>query len=593
MFFSLRSRLLAVFAVLLIFPFALLAFILSEASTTIIKTSIESSTTQTMEQFASHVTTLLKQVEDTGNQVMGSRMTQDWLAVQGSSELSSRDKVAAKQRVREFFSSYAVNNSNGISISAFTEETGGLWTQDRSYKTAAWYEEFTTVNKRWTIAHKDVDQPDEYMRSRSVNSFIFPLVQLQSFRSAGIIKVNYPTSLLRDTIGKITIGRTGRVILLTHDGQSVLNQDIDAEQSDLSAALSEIEIRYRDSNYGVFPLKQSGESRLFFYRKLPGQDWIIAGIVPERELYEQISYIRQTILIVSVVLLILAMLAAFWLSAGITKPLSRMARAMKYVQRGEFGQAEQLMPKVRDGHSEVDYVTAVFEQMTVRLRHLIETEFETNLSKRNAEYKALLLQINPHFYNNTLEIISGLAAMKREDLVMDATEALGKMMRYSLNLNTDLVKVSEEMAYIRDYLFILHLRHEVRLQVTIKEDPQAAQLVIAKFILQPIVENAVKYSLEKEGTAQIHIETAIRNECLLLTVTDNGIGMQPDLADDLRNGHRKGDLASVLNSEGHSIGLRNVLSRCRLMYGEAFDCILHSEPGEGTEISLCLPIVRS
>ena len=292
-------------------------------------------------------------------------------------------------------------------------------------------------------------------------------------------------------------------------------------------------------------------------------------------------------------LLFVAILVAFWLSAGITKPLSVMGRAMKHVERGEFHQAIQVMPKVGEGHSEVNYVTAVFKQMTHRLRYLIETEFETNLRRKNAEYKALLLQINPHFYNNTLEIISGLAAMKREDLVMDATEALGKMMRYSLNLGSDLVRVAEEMAYIRDYLFILHLRHEERLQVVTEEDPAAADFLIAKFIIQPLVENAVKYSLEKDGVARITLRTKLQVNKLLISVKDNGIGMSPYLVQNLLEELKSGDSVAILSTEGQSIGLRNVLSRCRLNYGEQFQLELHAKLGEGTELNLILPLIRS
>jgi two-component system sensor histidine kinase YesM len=583
----------AVFSVLLILPFSLLAYILSAESTDIIKASIESSTTQTIEQFASHVTTLLKQVEDTGNQAMSSRITQEWLAVLLNPDSTIPERVLSKQRLRDYFSSYAVNNSSGISISAFSEDAGGIWTQDQTYKNSGWFQAYITDNKRWTSAHKDIDQPDEFMRSRIVNSFIFPLVQLQSLRNAGFIKVNYPTSLLRDTIEKISIGKTGKVILLTHKGMSVLNQDISEYGDDWKIALQQVDAQYQEAESGVFPIRHGGVTNLFFFRKLPAQEWIIAGIVPERELYEKISHIRQTILFASVLLLLLAIAAAYWLSAGITKPLSAMARAMKYVQRGEFGQAVQFMPKVKNGHSEIGYVAGVFEQMTYRLRHLIEMEFETNLRRTNAEYKALLLQINPHFYNNTLEIISGLAAMKREDLVMDATEALGKMMRYSLKLKSDLVRLSEEMDYIRDYLFILHLRHEERLGVTVEEDPETGKLAIAKFILQPLVENAVKYSLEKEGVARVSIIADIRDERLRLIVRDNGIGMKPELVSDLLDEIRKGDSTAILSSEGQSIGLRNVLSRCRLMYGENFELGIHSVLGEGTAITLHLPIVRS
>ncbi|NOU91341.1 HAMP domain-containing protein [Paenibacillus sp. LMG 31460] len=593
MFFSLRSRLMAVFSILLILPFAALAYILSEEATKTIKASIESSTAQTIEQFASHVVTLLTQVEDTGNQVVSSRTTQEWLTVHLNPDNTIQERVLTKQRLREYFSSYAVNNSNGISISAFAEDAGGLWTQDRTYKNSEWFTAFMTEGKRWTTAHKDIDQSDEFMRARSINSFLFPLVQLQSLKNVGFIKVNYPTTLLRNAIEKIRVGKTGKVILLTSEGNSVLDQNISEHRDILRNGLEQIDKRFEEEISGIFPIKDKGSTNLLFFRKLPAQNWTIVGTVPEGELYEKITHIRQTMLLVTALLLILAMLTAFWLSAGITKPLSVMGKAMKHVQRGEFNQALHVMPRVREGHSEVGYVTGVFEQMTHRLRYLIETEFETNLRRKNAEYKALLLQINPHFYNNTLEIISGLAAMKREDLVMDATEALGKMMRYSLNMNSDLVRVAEEMSYIRDYLFILHLRHEERLQVVIEEDPAADDVLIAKFIIQPLVENAVKYSLEKAGVAQVTLRTLVQDERLLICVKDNGIGMSSELVQDLLAEIKTGDSVAILSSEGQSIGLRNVLSRCRLNYGEQFHLGLQSRLGEGTELTLYLPLLRS
>lgn len=583
----------AVFSVLLLLPFATLAYILSEEAAKTIKSSIEASTSQTIEQFASHVGTLLTQVEDTGNQVVSSRTTQDWLSVHLNPDSTIQERVLSKQRLREYFSSYAVNNSSGISISAFAEDAGGVWTQDKSYKNSVWFQAFITENKRWTAAHKDVDQSDEFMRVKSINSFIFPLVQLQSLRNMGFIKVNYPTTLLRNAIEKIHVGKTGKVILMTHDGHSVLDQNLSEDGDMLKKGLQQIDTRFNEDTSGIFPIDVMGETNLLFFRKLPAQNWTIIGSVPEAELYEKITHIRQTMLVVTFLLLFVAILVAFWLSAGITKPLSVMGRAMKHVERGEFHQALQVMPKVGEGHSEVNYVTAVFKQMTHRLRYLIETEFETNLRRKNAEYKALLLQINPHFYNNTLEIISGLAAMKREDLVMDATEALGKMMRYSLNLGSDLVRVAEEMAYIRDYLFILHLRHEERLQVVTEEDPAAADFLIAKFIIQPLVENAVKYSLEKDGVARITLRTKLMEDKLLISVKDNGIGMSPDLVQNLLEEFKSGDSVAILSTEGQSIGLRNVLSRCRLNYGEQFQLELQSKLGEGTELNLILPLIRS
>ncbi len=593
MFFSLRSRLMAAFSLLLIVPFITLVLVLSQESSKLIRQSIETSTSQTIEQFGSHVNTSMTQVEEIGNQVMSNRVTQEWITAQMSRESSVEERLLAKQKLLEYVSSYSINNSSGISIGVFSDFGGGVWTQDRTYLEQDWYARFIEEDKRWTKAHSDPDQADTIMKARLVNSYMLPLVQLQSFTKSGFVKINYPTSVLRDAIEKIRFGETGRAYLLASDGSSVLNQQLPEESvSILSAGLAEIKAAQSHATSGVFPIKREDDSYLLFYRYFEEQDWYVIGEVPEKELFVKIDQIRRTMLFISLILLMLIILVAFWLSYGITRPLTSMARAMKHVERGEFAQAFSMMPSVRTGHSEVGYVTRVFENMTTRLRYLIETEFETNLRRKNAEYKALLLQINPHFFNNTLEIISGLAAMKKNDVLMDATEALGQMMRYSLNLNSDLVKVKEEMNYIRDYLFILQLRYEERLHVEIEEDMAASQLMIAKFILQPIVENAVKYSLEESGVAKISLQVRTEQDRLHIAVADNGIGMDAALIAHLMGELSNADSVDILNSGGDSIGLRNVLARCRLYYGEQLKVSIESRRGEGTEIRISIPAVK-
>ncbi|RED56635.1 cache domain-containing sensor histidine kinase [Cohnella lupini] len=593
MLYSLRSRLMVAFSILLILPFVSLVYILTSESAKLIKNSLEVSAWQTIEQYASHVTTLMKQLEDIGNQVLGSSTTQTWLADLRNSEAQDREELLSKRRVRDFLSSYAVNNSNGISISLFTAAKGGLWTQDRTFEQQPWFLDFKERDVKWTGSHLDEDQPDERMRSRSVNGYLLPLVELQTLTGVGIIKVNYPTSVLKDPLDRIHFGETGRVFLLDVDGRSVLGQRLTGEEAILRNALQTNQVGKPERESGVFAVRNQGKPYLVFYRELPDQNWTIMGVVPERELYAKLNRIKETMLLVSGILLVIVLVVAFSLSKSVTNPLTRMARSMKLVKRGEFDEAIKQMPSTQRGHSEIGYVTGAFGQMTHRLKYLIETEYETNLRRKNAEYKALLLQINPHFYNNTLEIISGLAAMKRNDLVMDATEALGQMMRYSLDLSSDQVWVSEELAYIRDYLFILKLRYDDRLQVRIEEAPGARELKMPKFILQPLVENAVKYSLENGEKAHVELGAETRDGWLYLTITDNGIGMNGELAAELQRGLSGVDTTAILNTKGDSIGLRNVLARCRVQYGDAFEVHIASSPDSGTTITMRLPASRS
>lgn len=599
MLYSLRSRLMFAFSILLIIPFVSLVYILTSESAKLIKSSLEVSASQTIEQYASHVTTLMKQLEDMGYQVLSSSITQTWLADLRNGEVQE-EELLAKRRVRGFLSSYAVNNSNEISVSLFTTAKGGLWTQDLTYEQQPWFLDYKKRDVKWTGAHLDKDQPDESMRSRSVNGFILPLVELQTLTSEGIIKVNYPTSVLREPLDRIHFGETGRVFLLDAEGRSVLGQRLAGEDAILQEGRSKLAgIRQTDQEVeqeggsGVFAVRNQGEPYLVFYRELQDQNWTIMAVVPEGELYAKLTWIKETMLLVSGILLVIVLVVAFGLSKSVTKPLTRMARSMKLVKRGEFDEAIKQLSNTKLRHSEIDYVTGAFEQMTHRLKYLIETEYETNLRRKNAEYKALLLQINPHFYNNTLEIISGLAAMNRNDLVMDATEALGQMMRYSLDLSSDQVWVPEEFAYIRDYLFILKLRHDDRLEVRINEAPEASELRMPKFILQPLVENAVKYSLESGENSLVELGARAHDGWLYLTIADNGIGMSRELAADLQRGLSGPDTTAILYTKGNSIGLRNVLARCRVQYGEAFEVYIDTSPNSGTTITMRLPASRS
>lgn len=590
MFYSLRSRLILAFFLLLILPFTAAVYFMSSQSALLIRSMLESSALQTIDQYASRVTTLLRQIEDAGNQVLSSGITQEWLSAGLNGEDAQGARIPAKLELRRFFSSYAFNNSAIVSLSAFTGEEGGLWTLDRSYSASPWYRQYLAADTRWTLAHRDTDQPDENLGAIDVNSYIVPLVHLQLLRPAGIIKINYSTAQLLEDIDGIRLSRTGRTFLLDAAGSSVLNQDL----SDVGEVLRQGLARAHDSGElkGMLRIRQANGDYLLFFRKLPAQNWMILGEVPEKELYASITRARQAMLYVSLGLLIVAVLVAIWISVGITRPLGTLTEAIRHVKYGRFDQALKVMPDDTSKQSEVYYVLGSFQQMTGRLKYLIEMEFEQNLRRQNAEYKALLLQINPHFYTNTLEIISGLAALGREDLVMDATEALGKMMRYSLNMHSDLAQVGEEFSYIRDYAFILKLRHEDRLCISIEQDPAADHLRIVKFLLQPLVENAVKYSLEKEGPAVVSISSALSGDRLCLTVQDNGIGMSQELIGDIGANHEPNNMDGVLNAKGRSIGLRNVLARCRLYYGSRFQAAIEAELGTGTKITLELPAGR-
>lgn len=593
MFYSLRSRLTLTFVVLLVVPFMILVAVVTQISNSVIGRSIEGSTSQTMDQYASLVTTLTTQAEDVANQVLSNEITQQWISARMDAQLSTERSLSLDAELRKYLSSIALNHSSISSITIFNKNGTAVGIRDQSFRDPSflqtvWYRDFMRQGTRWVTAHLDPYQP-AYLTEESVNSLLFNLVQLSSFRKLGVLKVNVLTSSIQDPLDKIAFGEQGGVYLVDRDGEPVLRQRIPADMSFFKRALPTIAADKRSG--GKLTLDGKGGKHIVLYRKIKNADWLLVGEVPKYELFQKMSWVRHTMLWVGALLLVATTGAAFWLSSGIARPLSRLAGAMRSAERSGFKTttAHGLPAALPVPANEVGYVTQVFSSMMGRLGELIETEFKANLRRQDAEYKALLMQINPHFLYNTLEAIGSLSAQERSDEVIDVTEWLGQMLRYSLRADSDLVALKEELRYIRHYVSIMSVRFGDRLRVSIEEEEGLGEQQIVKFILQPLVENAIKFGAESGGEAVVTVRAGRRGRRLEIEVADNGPGIPPEVAEELARGIARSDLADVLSAGGSSIGLRNVLARCGLYYGRAFDAEIGRSPSGGASIKLLIP----
>lgn len=233
------------------------------------------------------------------------------------------------------------------------------------------------------------------------------------------------------------------------------------------------------------------------------------------------------------------------------------------------------------------YLLSAFKETIHRLDTLIKKDYESNIRRKDAEYKALLLQINPHFLNNTLEIISGLAAQGKNEDVVNISVYLGRMMSYSLNTQDQLVTLGQELDYIKNFTEILKMRYRNAITIEIEEDPHARFISVNRFIIQPLVENAAKFSFIHKNQATIAIRTQRENNQLLITVEDDGIGIEEEMLEDLLDLEYE-SANHILTSKGTSIGLKNVIGRLKLHYGDDFTYLIETKKNQGTKITLCI-----
>ncbi|PGY15954.1 sensor histidine kinase [Bacillus sp. AFS031507] len=587
MFFSLRNRLFIIFTCLLTIPLIILSMIIPSWFTSIIEDQTQELTIEAMDQYSLYIDSITTQAEDLGKQVLVNQTTQQWLKLEKKdANIPKEQSLLQKNQLKMMLSSMMVNNSNGMSISVVLNNGEGAWGNNPNLHNLDWFKDFTINEQRFVKSHIDPYMPAQ----GNSNSYILPLVDLNTVVSYGFIKVNFPSSLLETALRKITIGKNGHAYLLDQQGANVLEGKIDTPKRVLKNSLTKIKNNTKQK--GLLETDYQGDKYFVFFQKLAVGDWILVSEVTKSDLFSKVNILQRNLLITSAIVFLITIFASFMLSSNIVSPLGKLAKAMKFIEHGDFLGAKRFMPTIKSSNDEVGYVIKVFDHTVDQLKNLIETEYEANIRRKDAEYKALLLQINPHFLNNTLEIIGGLAVQGKNKEVMNVSIYLGRMMRYSLNTQNDVVRLGEEISYIRSYTDILKVRYEDALTIDIVEDPETRNLSIIKFILQPLVENAVKYSFIEKTTAEIFIKTKKANNQIKIVLEDKGIGMSEEVISDLVSEETKNETISVLASKGNSIGLKNVLGRLKLYYGERFSYQIESEKNVGTRITLCINFDR-
>ena len=242
------------------------------------------------------------------------------------------------------------------------------------------------------------------------------------------------------------------------------------------------------------------------------------------------------------------------------------------------------------GRDEVAMLDEQFGHMLTTLEELIQTNFVQQLENEKAQLRNLQLQINPHFLYNTLETISSIAAVNHAFVVCDMCEKLGDIFRYSLGKNYgEYVTLEQELSHTKNYIFIQQIRYGNRCEVSYGIDVDAGSYRVLRFILQPVVENAILHGLvERQEKGMLTISAREEGGCLLIGVADDGVGMDAEQVAALRAYMEREDEPE---EKVGSIGLRNVNRRLQLACGREYGLSIESSPGKGCSVTFRLPVL--
>ncbi len=372
------------------------------------------------------------------------------------------------------------------------------------------------------------------------------------------------------------------VYVLDGTGQSMWgNGDMDI--ADIS---THIQHEIQSSESGTKLIEIDGVTKRLFYKTIPMYGWKVLFLFDTQGIDNYANETRQTIIIYLIILVLIVMGIIFLFSKKFSGRIDLIIKKMEKVEKGNLKITDRIQ-----GHDEISVLDMHFNEMVYRLEELINSNYVQKLERREAELNALQFQINPHFLYNTLESINSLAAIHECYEICEISHKLGEMFRYSMNKDTsEYVFLENEIEHIRNYIYIQSIRFKDRFEVFYNLEKHTKRLKILRFILQPIVENAIIHGFRNKKTRScLEISTYLEQECLYIKVMDDGHGMSQEQVEQLNYYINERD-ESIYGEYKKSIGIKNVNMRIKLSCGDPYGIRIESKEGMGTVVMVKLPI---
>ena len=318
--------------------------------------------------------------------------------------------------------------------------------------------------------------------------------------------------------------------------------------------------------------------------------WKVVGVNYRSELVENRDSIRTTYALWGLAFFAITIVLSVVVSTRISRPIKQLRRSMQAVEQGNF----DIQADIRSAN-EIGELGKDFNIMISEIKKLLHRITEQQEQKRKSELKALQMQINPHFLYNTLDSVIWMAEGKKQEEVIAMSSALARLFRLSISRGKEIIDVASEVEHVANYLTIQKIRYKDKLDYRLEVPEEILGYKTVKIILQPLVENAIYHGIKnKAGTGIITIAGSRTASGIELTVQDDGVGMDPERLERLRQslaGEREPDETEP--SSPHSgLGVRNVDERIKLYFGSGYGLVYESAEDQGTLVRVRLPALE-
>lgn len=467
-----------------------------------------------------------------------------------------KDIIKVSEKSDEFIKKIFLVSENGNIIS---NEKVNLET-NKDMKNISWYKKLINSNNMAFASKADFSKISSDSSKNIIS--ISKEIKDKNNKRLGFVVINLSYKFLEDFLSTINFGKDGYVFILSSEEELLFKSK---NMEDFGKKDYEKLLKKR-----MKPEKMDFVSSNVF---IPNTQWKLVGISFSNAISNLKKQLIESSLILALIVFILTLLVSIFVSKKISKPIIYLI--------GEIKKTDKKLYKIKSlpqASSEIQILTKEYNNLIDRIFVLTEDIEKKEEQKRTYQVKALQSQINPHFLYNTLDTILWLVEFGENEKAIKVTKNLGMLLRNSLNIDEDFVKLDKEIEHAKNYLDIQKIRYDNKFTYEFIKKIETNSLYVPKLILQPIIENAIYHGIrEKKSKSYIKIIVEKNPEYLIIKIIDNGLGPK----------EKKENIPTKLGG----IGMENVNNRIKLLCGEKYNLKMQREKDE-TVITYKLKIIK-
>lgn len=589
-FMSIRYKIMIIFVLIVIVPVIIIAIYYDYTSYKNMKENVELLSNKIVEQTSLGINYRMKMLEKDLHMSVNNQDILDILM--NMNNYDAIEVTFEKEKLNKYFDTIIYNTPylDSIVIDLYDSETL-IYGKEKQQESSRDRIDFFTGGKFYsTKEYKEItsnkNKPVWISSIYDDDNKIYLVKEFKYFMYAkkiGIITFIIDKKMITDYTNQDQENKNVYAII-DNDYRNVINGDSYNEVYKMKA--------YKDaSNKSVKTI--NFDNKVISFIKLDN-NWMLINEILEKDIFSTINKARVSIIIFMIIGALASIVAAWVISKNTGNKVERILSKFERLEKGDFTVDRQIKSE-----DEFGILESKFNNTVKELEIQIKENYLCSLEAKEAHLKALQYQINPHFLYNTLEVINSIAVTYGAEEIREITQKLGRMFRYNINRDgSDITTLGREIEHINDYIYLQQLHLSYNLMVFYDIEEELYDIKVIKFILQPIIENIIKYAFkDRESDACIEISAIVIEKDFYknieIIIQDDGIGMSEEVLNLVnKNLYSKKSLGN--NSDEVSkggIGLKNIQERISLSFGENYGIVINSVEGEGTKIIVTLPYI--